>query len=56
MTADQKTQLQDVRYAINEIRCILDGIMYDRVEPVLESEFKKLRECYNFICQANDVL
>ena len=54
MTAIQRCQLVEARNKIAEIREILDNVMYCS-NPVSNKEFCKLREMYNFVCQANDV-
>lgn len=56
MTAIQYAQINEVRDHIKAIRGILDNVMYDRIMPVSDAEYSKLRECYDLICQANDTL
>lgn len=55
MTVSQENYLSIVRKSIRDIRRILDGVMYGS-EPVTDDEFKRIRECYDFICKANDKL
>lgn len=40
---------------IRELRSMLDDVMY-RSTPLTDSEYKKIREGYELICQANDKL
>lgn len=50
-----ETQKQQVRGMIYNLREKLDDIMYGE-ENIPEEEYKKLRECYDLICKANDKL
>ena len=47
--------LNKVREEIETMRNQLDWVMY-RSEPLPDKEFKKIREAYDLICQANDKL
>jgi hypothetical protein len=53
MTFRQQRNLQIVRENVKEIRLLLDDVMY-HMDPLTEEEHKKIRECYDLICKAND--
>lgn len=55
MTPVQQNMLNKVCEEIETIRFQLDWVMY-RSEPLPDREFKKIREAYDFVCQANDKL
>ena len=55
MTPRQKNALNTVREKIKEIRVLLDGVMY-YTDPLNDSEFKRIREAYDCVCQAADKL
>lgn len=55
MTQQQEKQVQDVRNKIEEIRDILDDVMYSS-QYLSEKEYKPIREAYDLICKANDKL
>jgi len=44
-----------VQEQIKNVRAMLDDVMY-YTDPLPENEFKKVREGYDLICQANDKL
>ena len=53
MTNEQQIQLQKVSNKLEEAREMLDDVMY-RMTPLSDSEFEKVRACYDKICEAND--
>lgn len=55
MTSRQQYIMTKVEEKIRELRVMLDDVMY-RNDPLPENEFKKVREGYDLICQANDKL
>ena len=55
MTRTQENEIRKVRERIQEIRNILDAIMYYS-EPLSEKDFVVIRESYDLICKANDKL
>ena len=55
MTSRQQYIMTKVQERIRELRSMLDDVMY-RTDPLPENEFKKVREGYDLICQANDKL
>ena len=55
MTFGKEKQIQDVRNKIEEIRNILDDVMYGS-PYISEKEYKPIREAYDLICKANDKL
>lgn len=55
MTRTQENEIRKVRERIQEIRNILDAVMYYG-EPLSEKEFGKIRTAYDLICKANDKL
>lgn len=55
MTSRQEYILGKVREQIHTIRQMLDDVMY-RTDPLTPEEHKRVRECYDLLCQANDKL
>lgn len=55
MTFRQEHTLQNVRENIQQIRLLLDDVMY-HMEPLDDQEYEKVRSCYNHICEANDAI
>ena len=55
MTRIQENEIRKVRERIQEIRNILDAVMYYS-EPLYEKDFGKIRGAYDLICKANDKL
>lgn len=55
MTARQQFIMTKVQEQISTIRAMLDDVMY-RSTPLPDNEYKKIREGYELICQANDKL
>ena len=55
MTYEQQYKVSQVRDSLDAAREILDELMYG-VQPVSKSEFTKLREAYDLLCKANDLL
>lgn len=55
MSNEQQIRLDKVRGKLKEAREMLDDVMY-RMMPLSDNEFKKVREGYDLICQANDKL
>ena len=55
MTNRQTSILYKVTDKIREIRELLDTVMYYS-DPISDNEHKKVREAYDLICKANDVL
>ncbi len=55
MTSRQEYILSKAQEKINELRSLLDDVMY-RTDPLSESEHRKVRESYDLICKANDKL
>lgn len=55
MTSKQQYIMGKVQESIRIARAMLDDVMY-RTDPLPENEFKKVREGYDLICQANDKL
>ena len=55
MTPRQKFILEKTKEQIRVVRSMLDDIMY-RTDQLPDEEFKKVREAYDKICDANDVL
>lgn len=55
MTVRQQFIMTKVQEQISTIRAMLDDVMY-HTDPLPENEFKKVREGYDLICQANDKL
>lgn len=53
MTARQQFIMTKVQEQISTIRAMLDDVMY-HTDPLPENEFKKVRACYDKICEAND--
>jgi len=53
MTARQENNLNKVRELLKDARNLLDGVMYGG-DPLTDAEFKKVRGCYDKICEAND--
>jgi len=57
MTIEQEKAIRNARGLIKSARYALDAAMYGDVEhPLTDAEFKKVREAYDLICKANDVL
>lgn len=57
MTLNQQRQVAKVRDHINDVRVILDGIMYGEEGWCLnDKEFERIRKAYDLICEANDAL
>ena len=55
MTKEQREKLQDVKDGIKELRNILDCVMYG--EPYIDdSDYNRIRKCYDRLCQASDEL
>lgn len=55
MTSRQQYIMTKVQEQIKIVRAMLDDVMY-HTDPLPENEFKKVREGYDLICQANDKL
>lgn len=55
MTARHQIILQKVTEKLNIIRTMLDDVMY-RTDPLGDGEFRRIREVYDKICEANDLL
>ena len=55
MTTRQQYILLKVQEQIRTTRQMLDDVMY-RTDPLTPEERKRVRECYDLICQANDKL
>lgn len=55
MTSRQQYIMTNVEEKIRELRVMLDDVTY-RNDPLPENEYKKIREGYDLICQANDKL
>lgn len=55
MTSRQQYIMTKVQERIRELRSMLDDVMY-HTDHLPENEFKKVREGYDLICQANDKL
>ena len=55
MTSRQQYIMTKVQEKIHELRVMLDDVMY-RSDPLPDNEYKKIREGYDLICQANDKL
>ena len=55
MTSRQEYILGKVREQISTTRQMLDDVMY-RTDPLTQEEHRKVREAYDLICQANDIL
>ena len=53
MTARQENNLNKVRELLKDARNLLDGVMFGG-DPLTDAEFKKVRGCYEKICEAND--
>ena len=53
MSNEQQIQLDKVRGKLKEAREMLDDVMY-RMMPLSDEVFKKVRGCYDKICEAND--
>lgn len=53
MTGRQENNLNKVRELLKDVRNLLDGVMYGG-DPLTDAEFKKVRGCYDKICEAND--
>lgn len=47
--------INKVREQISTLRSMLDDVMY-RTDPLPPDEFKRVRESYDKICEANDKL
>ena len=56
MTTEQHRMIVKAREGIKEIRGFLDAAMYYMGTPMPDNEFKKVREAYDSICKANDLL
>jgi len=55
MNYQQRQAIAKTREKINEIRNLLDDVMY-RSEPIDDVTYMKIRESYDLICQAGDML
>ena len=55
MTPRQEIMLSRVKALIADTRSVLDDIMY-RSDPLSDDEYNKIRDAYDFICNANDKL
>lgn len=55
MTTNQKYIMTKVKERINDLRFLLDEIMY-RTGDLPDDEYKKLRSAYDDICSINDRL
>lgn len=55
MTARQKYIMTKVEEKIRELRVMLDDVMY-RTDKLSEEEYKRIREAYDHICEAADLL
>ena len=53
MSNEQQIQLDKVRKKLKEAREMLDDVVY-RMMSLSDNEFKKVRACYDKICEAND--
>lgn len=55
MTSRQQIILQKVAEKLSVVRTMLDDVMY-RTDPLGDGEFRRIREVYDKICEANDLL
>lgn len=55
MTETQKYIMTKVQEKLNDLRFLLDDLMY-RTDELPEDEFNKLRSAYDDICSINDML
>ena len=53
MTSKQEHLLMKVREEISVLRSMLDHLMYYS-EPLKPEEHKKVRQCYDKVCEAAD--
>lgn len=53
MTGRQENNLNKVRQLLKDARYLLDGVMFGG-DQLTDAEFKKVRGCYDKICEAND--
>lgn len=58
MTYRQEIIMGKVREHIKDLRNMLDDLMYNNSgkEQLSDDEFRRAREAYDLICQANDKL
>ena len=57
MTPQQHIFIEAAIKSIQEARARLDRAMYGDIEhPMSEKEFNKVREAYEHLCKANDLL
>ena len=57
MTIEQERAIRNARGLMKSARYALDDAMYGDVEhPLTDAEFKKIREAYDKICEATDLL
>ena len=55
MTYEQERAISMARQGISSAREMLDFVMYYS-DPISDAEHKKLREVYNLLCKANDMM
>ena len=58
MTTEQAIIIDKARHQLHTVRQMLDDVMY-RIEwrdKLSESEFRRIRQAYDLLCQANDRL
>ena len=57
MKIQQRIFIDNAIRSIQEARARLDRAMYSDIEhPMSEKEFNKVREAYEHLCKANDLL
>ena len=56
MSPEQHRIIVKARECIKDLRESLDTVMYYTSPQMPESEFKRVREAYDAICHANDLL
>lgn len=55
MTSRQQIILQKVAEKLSIVRTMLDDVMY-RTDGLTDNEHSRIREAYDHICEANDLL
>ena len=56
MTSKQISFINQAKESIKQARQWLDMAMFFSGDEMPDNEFKKIREAYNLVCQANDKL
>ena len=56
MTQMQEYIINKAKEKINELRNMLDDVMYHTTPQLSDKEYHKIREAYDNICEANDKL